>query len=439
MVINPVIQYQQIFEKGNSQNLFSNNRGISVRGIIGKKVGFDVYVTDNQERDPLYVQRFIEKFKTTPGVRFAKTFKAPGGVDYFDARGSISFNASKYIDIQLGYNRNFIGDGYRSLLLSDFSPNALFLKFNTRIWKFNYENLFMELVPGSNEILGSHNAVVSRKYFRMNYLSFNATKWLNVGIFDAVVFGRKDHFDFQYLIPVMFLRPAESDIGSGDNAIVGLNVKANIKNKVQVYGQLVLDELHVKEFFKNTGNWVNKSGYQLGIKYPDAFGINNLDLQIENNRIRPFTYSHFDSVSDYSHENQALAHPLGANFQENIAIVKYQPLKHLYLTAKVIYYIQGLDSLGINYGANILRNYNTRGQDSVFRGVKRDLGYFIGSGDKVTSLNVSFLASYEVLENMFVDAGVQYRTYNRAIEGNSNTTIVSLGFRWNIARRVFDF
>ena len=86
-----------------------------------------------------------------------------------------------------------------------------------------------------------------------------------------------------------------------------------------------------------------------------------------------------------------------------------------------------------------MRNYNTRGQDSVFRGVKRDLGYYIGSGDKVTSLNLSFLVSYEVLENMFVDAGVQYRTYNRAIEGNSNTTVVSLGFRWNIARRVFDF
>ncbi len=92
----------------------------------------------------------------------------------------------------------------------------------------------MELIPFAKRAHG--NAVLPRKYFRMNYLSFNATKWLNVGVFDAVMFGRKDHFDFQYLIPVLFLRPAESDIGSGDNAIVGLTVKANIKKKVKCMG-----------------------------------------------------------------------------------------------------------------------------------------------------------------------------------------------------------
>ncbi len=436
LIANLAIQYQFMKEKENSQNLFYNSRGISVRGLIGKKVGFDVFVSDNQERDPLYVQNYIAAHQSVPGVRFYKNFKAAGGVDYFDARGSISFNASKYIDIQLGYDRNFIGDGYRSLFLSDFSANALFLKFNTRIWKFNYENLFMELLPDGARVGG--DKVLPRKYFRMNFLSLNATKWLNVGIFDAVMFGRKDHFDFQYLIPVLFLRPAESDIGSGDNALVGLNIKANIKKKIQVYGQLVLDEFLLKEVFKSNGYWANKFGYQLGIKYPDAFGIENLDLQFENNRVRPFTYTHNDTslsanyvVSNFTHSNNPLTHPLGAGFQEDIFIVKYQPLKQLFLTAKAIYYKQGLDTTGSNVGTNILRNYRDRPLGTY--------GYFIGTGDLVKSMNVSLLASYELLDNMFIDAGVQYRTFNRAIEGNSNTTIVSFGFRWNMARRMFDF
>ena len=436
IVVNPVVQYQQMFEKSNSQNLFYNSRGFSVRGVIGKKVGFDVYVTDNQERDPVYVQNYITARKSVPGVRFYKNFKAEGGVDYFDARGSVSFNASKYIDIQLGYDRNFIGDGYRSLFLSDFSANALFLKFNTRIWKFNYENLFMELLPDGARVGG--DKVLPRKYFRMNYLSLNATKWLNIGIFDAVMFGRKDHFDFQYLIPVMFLRPAESDIGSGDNALVGLNIKANIKKKLQVYGQLVVDEFLLKEVFKSNGYWANKYGYQLGIKYPDAFGIANLDIQIENNRVRPFTYTHNDSsisatyvVSNFTHSNNALAHPLGAGFQENILIVKYQPLKQLFLTAKAIYYKQGLDTTNSNFGTNISKNYRDRPLGTY--------GYFIGSGDLVKSLNVNLLASYELMDNMFIDGSIQYRSFDRASLGNSNTTVVSLGFRWNMARRVFDF
>ena len=110
----------------------------------------------------------------------------------------------------------------------------------------------------------------------MNNLSINATKWLNVGVFDAVVFGRKDHFDFQYLIPVLFLRPAESDIGSKDNAVVGLNIKANIKKKVQIYSQLLFDEFKFHELVKSTGYWSNKFGYQIGLKYPDAFGTFNV-------------------------------------------------------------------------------------------------------------------------------------------------------------------
>lgn len=436
LVVNPVIQYKQMFESGNNQKLFYNSRGLAIRGVIGKKVGFDVYVTDNQERDPLYVQDYITANQAVPGARFYKAFKDPGGVDYFDARGSISFNASKYIDIQLGYDRNFIGDGYRSLFMSDFSANSLFLKFNTRIWKFNYENLYMELVPDG--LKASGNALLPRKYLRMNYLSLNATKWLNIGIFDAVISGRKDHFDFQYLIPVLFLRPAESDIGSRDNALVGLNVKANIKKKVQVYGQLLLDEFLLREMFKSTGYWANKFGYQLGVKYPDAFGIANLDLQAETNLVRPFTYTHNDSagitsfvVSNYTHSNMPMAHPLGSGFREYIFIAKYQPLKKLYFTAKAIAYKQGLDTANKNFGTNITENYRTRSLGNY--------GYYIGTGDAVKSMNLSLFTSYELLENLFIDADVQYRTFNRASLGNSNTTIVSVGVRWNMARRVFDF
>jgi hypothetical protein len=249
-------------------------------------------------------------------------------------------------------------------------------------------------------------------------------------LFDAVVFGRKDHFDFQYLNPVLFLRPAETDIGSGDNAVVGLNVKANVKKKIQVYSQLLFDEFVFHQLVKNEGYWANKFGYQLGIKYPDAFGIQNLNLQLESNRVRPFTYTHYDSVGNYTHYNQPFAHPLGANFQEYVGLLKYQPLKKLYLTAKAIYYYQGLDSAGLNFGSDIFLNYKTR---------LKDYGYFVGDGLKVKSMNVQLLASYEIKENFFIDAAFQHRTYKLATGFSSPATIVSLGFRWNAVRRNFDF
>jgi hypothetical protein len=93
-----------------------------------------------------------------------------------------------------------------------------------------------------------------------------------------------------------------------------------------VYGQ-VLDEFLLKEIKANSGWWY-KFGYQIGVKYVDAFKIKNLDLQLESNRTRPFTYTHYDSVSNYSNNNMALAHPLGAGFQEYIVIARYQPFKN---------------------------------------------------------------------------------------------------------------
>ena len=99
-------------------------------------------LSHNQERDPLYVQQFITDRKAVPGGGFYKDFKDVGGVDYFDARGYITTHVAKIIDIAFGYDKNFIGNGHRSLFLSDFSSNVLFLKLNTRIWKFNYQNLF---------------------------------------------------------------------------------------------------------------------------------------------------------------------------------------------------------------------------------------------------------------------------------------------------------
>ena len=425
LALNPLLTYQQSFEKNNSQNTFLNSRGIAFRGMISKKVGFQFYLTENQERGPQFVQQYITRQKAVPGVGYYKTFKNTG-VDYLDVRGSVQWNVAQFIDMQLGYDKNVIGSGYRSLFLSDFSNNATFLKINTRIWKLNYENLYMELMPQFN----SKNNLMSRKYFRMNHLSINATKWLNVGLFDAVMFGRKDHFDFQYLVPVLFLRPAEQQVGSPDNAVMGLDAKVNISKKVLLYGQLMFDEFKLDELRKNTGWWANKYGYQLGVKYVDAFGVKNLDIQVETNRLRPFTYSHYDSLADYTHYNMPMAHPLGANLQEYVVVIKAQPIPKLYITAKVIHYFQGLDIAGRNFGSNPTRLYTTR---------TGDYGYNVGDGNKMTVTNAIFSASYELFENMFFDFTAQQRNAKFAIGNSSNTTVISAGMRWNMAKREFDF
>ncbi|MBK8952356.1 MAG: hypothetical protein IPM85_08830 [Chitinophagaceae bacterium] len=306
LVINPMMNVAITKESNNDETLYQNGRGVYVRGCLANKIGFYASITDNQEKDPMYVRSFVTARKAIPGAGFYKDFKTTG-YDFFDARGYVTFNATKYIDITFGYDKNFIGNGQRSLFLSDAGNNNLFLRLNTRIWKLNYQNLFMELHHADNRI---GDRLVGKKYAALHHLDINITKWLNVGLFEGVVFGRKDKFDFGYLNPIIFYRSIEQQNGSFDNSLVGLDVKANLPKNIQVYGQLLLDEFNLTEVKKNDGWWANKWGIQLGAKYIDAFGIPNLDLQLEHNRVRPFTYSHSDSLANYTHYNQPMAHPL---------------------------------------------------------------------------------------------------------------------------------
>lgn len=425
MAINPALQYQQGFETDDTQGLYLMSGGLTARGLIHKKFAFNIYATGNRERTPLFVRNFTQKFHAVPGFSNYNITDS-NAVQYFDVRASAQWNVAKFIDMQVGYDRNFIGNGYRSLFLSDFSGNSLFFKINTRLWKFNFENLYMQLTPQ----FGITGKADYKKYLRINTLSINATNWLNIGIFDAVVLGREKQFELNYILPFTFLRAMEQQSGSPDNALLGMNVKANINKRVQVYGQLLLDEFLLKEIKANSGWWANKYGYQIGVKYLDAFGVKNLDLQLESNRTRPFTYTHYDSVSNYSNNNMGLAHPLGAGFQEFIAIARYQPLKKLFLQGKIMYYKQGQDTAGINFGNNILIDYRNR---------PTNYGWKIGAGNEATCFYAETNAAYEVKENLFLDAGIILRNYALASGASQNTAIFNLGFRWNITKRTFDF
>ncbi|MGI8950166.1 MAG: hypothetical protein ACR2FN_01140 [Chitinophagaceae bacterium] len=432
LAVNPVLYFTVGKEKSNSKIIYQNTRGVNVRGMIDKKIGFYALVTDNQERDPAYVMNYIQKNNAVPGVgNFKqKAYNTRNAIDYLNATGYATWSVTKFIDMQLGFDKNFIGDGYRSLLLSDFSNNATFLKINTRLGKFNYENLFMELYQPHFFHAGAN--VLPRKYARFTDLSFNATNWLNVGVFEGLIFARTDHYPYQYFIPIIFTRYGNSQPGFDDNQLIGLHAKANIAHTVQLYGQLALENL--SGLFKSNGYWGNQNGIQLGIKYPDALGLKNIDVQLEVNQVRPYTYQHSDSITNYTHYNQPLADPLGANFREFIAIAKYQPIEKLRLEGQILYYRQGLDSVVngnvINYGANPLENFDTRPADN---------GFQIWDGRKSSCLLVSGVVSYELKENMFIEATGYYRRFKEANTQQQNPLGATLSFRWNISRRYFNF
>ena len=61
------------------------------------------------------------------------------------ANGHVSYQTSKHFNFQFGHGKHFIGDGYRSMLLSDNSFNYPYLKITTDVWKVSYVNLYSSI------------------------------------------------------------------------------------------------------------------------------------------------------------------------------------------------------------------------------------------------------------------------------------------------------
>lgn len=429
--VNPVLGAQLTYEQDIENNpLFYNSRGLELRGTIANRVGFYTYVTDNQERVPSYVNDWILDHQAVPGGDYYQVPKK-GKYDYLLARGYVDFALVKdHISATFGYDKHFIGDGMRSLFLSDFaSSGATFLRLNTKVWKLNYQNLFLELTP---QYTRGGDRRLPHKYATIHHLSVNATKWLNVGLFEGIVFNRADRYEFSYMVPIIFYRQIERALGSPDNALVGLNFKAIVAKRLQFYGQFVLDEFKFSELTGGNGWWANKFGLQLGGKYFNAFGVNNLDLQAEVNLVRPYTYTHNDTLANYTHYNQPLAHPLGAGFVEILGNIHYQPLNHLHLNLRGMYYRQGADTGMSNFGNNIFMPNTSRSET---------FGVTLINGPEKSVALLNLNAGYEIRESLWGELGCTHRrTAQDAVLGAGySTTYFYAGLRLNMPRRNYDF
>lgn len=439
--VNPVFYGQLGQASDTDPTLYINTRGLEVRGMIDGKVGFYTFMAENQAELPGYVNDRMRATNVLPHEGFWKRFNDTG-VDFVTARGYITFPVTRHIHVQAGHDRLFIGNGYRSMILSDFANNYSFLKLNTRVWRFEYTNLFAKmkadliLDPSGNGTPQGSYGVFPSKYLAFHHLSVNLLKNLNVGIFESIVFERNDStgrngFELQYLNPIIFYRALDQDLGSPDNVLLGLDARWVLWRRLSLYGQLALDEFILSHTFDGSGWWGNKQAGQLGFKYIDVAGIPNLDLQAEFNVARPYMYGHSSLYTSYTHYKQPLAHPLGANFREGIGILRYQPLPRLALTGKLIYALYGTDLPNSNWGGNILIDYNYK---------RQEFGNYIGQGVKTYLLFADFTATYQLRHRLFLDAKFTHRQLDSADDAlDQTTTVFSAAVRWNIPQRLHEF
>lgn len=425
--------FQIGYDSESGTTTWLNTRGYQVGGTIGKTFSFYTSGFENQGEFPGYLYRFIADKDIIPGQtldnRMNRSFK-----DWATASAILSFTPSRYVNFTLGHDKNFIGDGYRSMLLSDVAANYPFLKTTVELGNVKYMSLWAQMQDLRSPKFSYDNGI-RKKWGVFHYLNWNVNDRLSLGFFDAVIWQDADTlgkrgFDFSYINPFIFLRPVENQNGSPDNAVIGFNGKYEVAKNVTLYGQFMLDEFTAKEFFAGTGYWANKFGVQAGIKGFNAFKIKNLNFLAEFNTARPYTYSQRNSLLNYGHYNQPLAHPFGANFREILSIWDFS-IKRWQLYAQGNYVQYGRDPGADNFGSDIFKSYRTRVDN---------YGNYIGQGIATDFLYLDGKISYLInpKSNLRIEAGAVYRGEKNNL-GLADTKWITFALRSSFRNLYQDF
>lgn len=411
-----------------------NTRGVIAGGRLGKNLTFRAEFYENQGKFPKYLDAYGRQTTVVPGQGEWKSYSNGKAFDFAYSSALINYKAGKYLDFQLGYDKNFIGDGYRSMLLSDNSFNYPFLKVVANVGKVQYTTMWAQFIDKMYP-KASYDNGYRKKWGVFNYLDWNVSKKVTIGFFEAVIWQDSDStgkrgFDMSYANPIVFLRPVEFSVGSPDNALMGLNLKYAPSANSTIYGQFLLDEFKFKEMTAGRGWWANKFGGQLGFRSNNIFKVPKLNVLTEMNAARPYTYSQRSTLNNYGHYNQPLAHPMGANFIEWVNIADYQ-YRRWFFRGEVMLAKYGLDSAGINYGKDIFKSYNTRHEDYdnyIGQGVKTNLMYVQGS--------VAFLLNPKY--NLRLEMSVTARREKNTLSDNKEF-IFQFGLRSSFRQLYYDF
>ncbi|OQX96617.1 hypothetical protein B6I21_00485 [candidate division KSB1 bacterium 4572_119] len=321
-------------------NHFTN--GFQIWGYLNNYLSFWVDVRDNKEWG---TKTYQMGNYTLPGLGFVRS-TSPDFIYHDETQAYIKLG---FKNLQLIYGKfdNFWGNGRTGgLILSDqaTSYDQFKLEYKHKIFKFT--SIYAQLIDYHFQ---TEDLLQQKKYMAAHRLEAAPWNWLNLGLSETVIFKSRS-FEPAYLNPVMFFRSAEHYLGSPDNMMMGMDFKVTAIRNLKIYGELLIDDITTT---KLGTNWYgNKHGLLGGIYWAEPVWINNLDFAVEYVRIRPFTYTHEESIQ-HTHYGTGMGHWVGPNSDLLQFSFIYQPSMRLRLEGSFRSIRKGGNSTYKNFGGDI--------------------------------------------------------------------------------------
>ncbi len=324
-----------------------DTNGFLLWGTVGPWFG---YYTDIRDTREWGTRAYPAGNTTGEGLGFVQ---GNGDQIYHDETLAYLLFSKNYLNIQFGKDSNVWGPGYRGqLFLSNYPTSYDQLKLQLTFERLKYTYVLAWLKHYTRDYFKGDPIT---KMMASHRLEFAPHRSIDIGLQSAVIYADRS-FEPAYMNPVMFFRSAEHYLGDLDNAVMGLDVEIKAIKNTKLYGELFLDDLTTSKL--GTGFYGNKYGLTAGLLYVDIFGLPNLDLRAEVTAVRPFVYSHKDTVTAYAHFTTPLGHLGGPNSESAWLNLQYRLSRRWLADVSFQRYRFGANTADMNVGRDIFRPRN---------------------------------------------------------------------------------
>lgn len=310
-------QKNDLYNKSHSR-LYQNSRGVLLQGKLGTAFEFQTQFIETQSVLPYYQDTIAQILGVIPGMGRHKPFNKVG-YDYGVSQSWLSYSPKSWWAFEVGYGKQMIGNGYRSLLLSDAAMSYPMLRLHILQPRWQYHTTAAILQEQIRLPLGdTGESLFRRKNGLWNYFTFLPTTRLEIGIMEGCVDTRWTPQGMvapplHSYVPILGLRGWMAQKDTNNFTLYGLNVKWNLTTKTTFYGQYV-----------KTTHGGNGQGYQVGALFTDI-GIKNFDVRLEYNKTGSHLYQNSSqNWMGYTQQNQSLGYIQYGNTEEWIARLHYR-------------------------------------------------------------------------------------------------------------------
>ncbi len=309
-------QYNPKYNQSHAR-LYQNSRGALLQGKLGHAFEFQSLFLETQNVLPYYQDTIAQILGVIPGMGRHKPFNKVG-YDYGISQSWLSYSPQSWWSVEIGYGKQMIGHGYRSLLLSDAAMNYPLIRLNILRPRWQYHSSAAILQEQIRLPLGdTGESLFRRKNGLWNYFSWMPTSQLEFGILEACIDTRWTPQGnvapaVHSYVPLIGLRGWMASKDSNNFTLYGLNLKWNLNKKATFYAQYV-----------QTTHGQESKGYQFGALFTDI-GIKNFDVRLEYNKTDSRLYQNSrQSWMGYTQQNQSLGYIQNGNTEEWVARVHY--------------------------------------------------------------------------------------------------------------------